>query len=134
MLKKILIGAFFVIACSACSLDDNGSDSSIETLPIKEAVVPDSFEFGKTYTLTVTYDLPDGCHSFYDLYYEYSGDARIVAVNSLVQGSQCVDVIKTESREFVVQVQQLEDYTFRFWKGVDNDGNDIFEDIVVPVN
>ncbi|MCK0130360.1 hypothetical protein MWU59_02495 [Flavobacteriaceae bacterium F08102] len=134
MLRNILITAFFVITCTACSLDDNGSDASIETLPIKEAIVPEAFEYGETYTLTVTYDLPDSCHSFYDLYYEYSGDTRIVAVNSLVIGDECSSEPKTETRDFVVHVQQVEDYTFKFWKGVDDEGNDLFEEIIVPVN
>lgn len=134
MFKKLIIVALFVVTCTSCNLDDDGTDASLETLPIKEAEVPTEFIFGRTYTLNVTYDLPDGCHSFYDMYYEYKGDARIVAVNALVSGNQCTEALIQETKNFVVQVEQREDYIFKFWKGKDNNGNDIFEEIIVPVN
>jgi len=73
MVKKILIITVFVFTLFSCSLDDDNSNFSIKTLPIKEVIVPDSFEFGQSYNITVFYDLPDGCHSFYDLFYQHDG-------------------------------------------------------------
>jgi hypothetical protein len=133
MRKQIILFALVVLLFSACNSDDN-SNFRIETLPIKEATVPNQFEFGKSYDLSVIYDLPNGCYSFYDLYYQYDGPARIVAVNSIVNSNlACTEALITQQFNFVVQVSQLDDYTFKFWKGEDELGNDLFEEITVPV-
>jgi len=129
----ILILALFTL--SSCSLgDDENTYVSIETLPIKQAIVPLEFEYGSIYTLKVVYDLPSGCHSFYNLFYKYENTARIIAINSLVNSNQaCTEALIEKEYEFEVSVSQRENYIFKFWKGIDNEGNDIFEEIVVPV-
>ncbi len=134
MIKNIVVSLLLVVTFSSCSLDDDSNTNlSFKTLPIKEAVFPDEFEFGSSYTVKVTYDLPDGCHSFYNLHYEYEGTSRIVAITALVDSNaNCTQAIIEKEYEFVVNVNQREDYTFRLWKGKDGKG-DIFEDIVVPV-
>jgi len=135
MIKNIVITFLLVFSFSSCSLDDDSNTHlSLKTLAIKEAVFPDEFEFGSSYTVKVTYDLPNGCHSFYNLYYEYKGTSRIVAITALVDSkASCTEAIIEKEYEFVVNANQREDYTFRLWKGEDSQGNDIFEDIVVPV-
>lgn len=135
MIKNILILILVITTFSSCSLDDDDSNLSIETLPIKEAMVPIEFEFGSIYKLKIIYDLPSGCHTFYDLYYQYENTARIIAVNSLVNDNlACTEALIEREYEFEVNVTQQEDYIFKFWKGTDNAGNDIFEEIIVPVN
>jgi len=134
MVKKFLISILVISTLLSCSLDDDNSNFKIETLTIKEAVVPAEFIFGQSYTLTVTYDLPSGCHYFYDLFYQHEGTSRIVAVNSIVDTNlACTEALIEEEFSFVVRVAQEEDYTFRFWKGTDTNGDDIFEDVIVPV-
>ncbi len=135
MIKNILLTFFLVFTFVSCSLDDDGNTNfALKTLPIKEAVVPAEFEFGSSYTIKVLYDLPDGCHSFYNLYYEYKGTSRIVAITAIVDlNATCTEAIIEKEHEFIVNISQSEDYTFRFWKGEDSQGDDIFEDIVVPV-
>jgi len=136
MFKKSLIITIVIFTLFSCSIDDDSSNLSIETLPIKEAIVPTEFIFGESYTLKVIYDLPSGCHSFYDLFYQYEGTARIVAINSIVDNNQtgCTLALIEKEYTFIVNVRQQEDYTFKFWKGTDGNGDDIFEEIVVPVS
>lgn len=138
MFKRFLIATMVVFASLSCSIDDSGkSDARIETLAVKSAIVPAIFELGSTYIITVTYDLPTSCHLFFDIYYQYDGTSRIVAVNALVNTSPtatCAAVVTEGEHSFKVVASQTEDYTFRFWKGKDADGQDIFEDIVVPVS
>jgi len=134
MIKNILTLALILLTVSSCSLEDENSNLSIETLPIKEAMVPQEFEYGAIYTLKVVYDLPSGCHSFYDLYYQYESTARIIAINSVVNTNlACTEALIEREFEFEVSVTQQEDYIFKFWKGTDSTGNDIFEEIIVPV-
>lgn len=137
MSKNFLIATLIISTLFSCSLDDNGNNSnlSLKTLPIKEFIVPDSFDFSESYEITVFYDLPDECHSFRNLFYQHQGTSRIVAVNSLVDDtSNCTLAIIEKEFTFIVNVTQSQDYTFKFWKGTDNNGDDIFEEVIVPVN
>lgn len=135
MIKKILILTFVFLGLTACSLDNTDEPNySFELLPVKTATVPAEFHYGESAIIKVTYDLPTACHFFYGLYYEYQVSSRIVAINSqVINTTSCAEVITEKEYEFDVQVLQHEDYTFKFWKGTDTSGNDIFEEIVVPV-
>ncbi len=134
-MKRLLLNLLLVFLLVSCSLDDDSNNFSIETLPVKEATVPIEFDFGSNYNITIKYDLPSGCHSFYNLYYKYEDTSRIVAVNSRVdQNDACTDDIREITYVFEVNVVQREDYIFKFWKGTDAGGENIFEEIIVPVN
>ena len=39
-----------------------------------------------------------------------------------------------EEYDLLVTAKQEEGYLFKFWKGTDNNGENIFEEVVVPVN
>jgi len=134
-MRRVVLNLLLLFLLVSCSIDDDSSNVSIETLPIKTAIVPTEFEFGSKYDITISYDLPSGCHSFYDLFYQYEGSSRTVAVNSLVdENGVCTDDIREIEYTFEVSVVQQEDYTFKFWKGTDAGGENIFEEIIVPVN
>ncbi len=135
MVKKFLVIILVITTLFSCSLNDDDSNFSIETLPIKEAIVPAFFDFGQSYEITVFYDLPDGCHSFYDLFYQYEGTSRIVAINALVDNkSVCTEALIAKEYTFILKATQAEDYTLKFWIGTDTNGDDIFEEVIVPVN
>ena len=56
------------------------------------------------------------------------------SMGSLVnENGPCTDDLREIEYTFKVNVVQREDYTFKFWKGVDGDGENIFEEIIVPV-
>ena len=135
-MKRVLLNLVLVFLFVSCSLDDdNANNFKLETLPVKEVIVPDEFIFGSMHNITITYDLPSGCHSFYDLFYQYEGTSRTVAVNSLVnENTACTDDLREREHTFEVNIVQREDYIFRFWKGVDAAGENVFEEIIVPVN
>jgi len=133
-MKRFILYFLLLVTIVSCNVDDDASNFELETLPVKEADVPSSFEFGNLEYVTIKYDLPNGCHSFYNLFYQYEGTSRIVAVNSLVNDREaCTEALIEQEYTFQVNVSQREDYTFRFWKGQDENGENIFEDIVVPV-
>lgn len=134
-MKKLLALAFFVVIFSSCS--DTGNDSPnfhYEILPIEEATIPATFEWNETYDITIKIQLPNGCHTFHNLYYRHDGTNRIVAAYSLVADDiTCTEALITKEHTFQVKATQEEDYVFKLWKGVDDDGEDIFEEITVPV-
>ena len=134
MFKKILITTVIIFTLFSCSIDNDNSNFKIETLPIKEAIVPSEFILGEIYTLKVTYDLPNECYSFYDLFYKRVGTSREVAINATLDlNLNCTQTVIEKEYIFTVNALQREDYIFKFWKGKDNNGNDIFEEVIVPV-
>lgn len=134
MKKLVLILTTFIVI-TGCSSDDDYNNVSLKTLPIKEASVPDEFIFGESYQITIKYDLPNGCYSFKNLYYQYDNDTRIIAVNTFfTEDIACTEAIIEEEYTFDVLASQREDYIFKFWKGKDANDEDVFEEIIVPVN
>jgi hypothetical protein len=133
-MKKIVLLLMSVILFSSC-IDDDGPKYAYEILTIDEATVPESFTFGESYDVTVKYTLPNSCYSFHSLYYEYQDTTRVVAINALVRTDiNCTEEAIERDYTFEVNVTQQEDYVFKFWKGEDADGENIFEEVVVPVN
>ena len=78
-----------MVSCS----DDDSYEYHYELLPIEEALVPDEFEYGKIYSTSVKYIVPDDCYINSDILYEYNDDARNVAVISLVIDSDDCETI-----------------------------------------
>lgn len=133
-MKRFFLFAVVALLCISCSLDDDTPNFELKTLPIKEAEVPAEFIFGETYDITVTYDLPNGCHIFQSLFFQQEANERIVAINALVDlQSACTEAIIEESYTFELTALQQTDYVFKFWKGVDANGEGIFEEVIVPV-
>lgn len=120
----------------SCLNNENDTPNyTFEYLPIDSAITPASFTFGEIDTISVKYSLPNGCYSFDRIYYETKDTTRIVAVSAFVQlDADCTEMIIEEEKKFVVKASQEEDYVFKFFKGVDSNGDNIFEEVIVPVN
>lgn len=133
-MKKLLL-VLSVLFLASCTIDNNNDDVRIQFLAIDDAVTPSSLTFGSTVDITINYTLPSGCYTFYELYYVPEGTTRTVAVRALQNLTDpCTLATISENYTFPLTVTQTEDYTFRFWKGTDNEGNDIFEEVIIPVN
>lgn len=133
-MKKILLILLAIFTVTAC-LDDDSTNFRYEYLPIDDIITPASFTFGKVDSITVKYTLPSGCYSFSNLYYEYQDTTRIVAINALVNlDDACTQSTIEGQYKFPVEALQEEDYLFKFYKGKDNDGKSVFQEVVVPVN
>ncbi|MGB0879820.1 MAG: hypothetical protein ACPGTO_04575 [Polaribacter sp.] len=127
----LLCSLFLFYSC----LNNPDPDFTYEYLPIDEAITPVSFTFGQVDTIKLKYSLPDGCHSFDDLYYESQNTTRVVAITAfVVLGRDCAQETIQEEYKFTIRATQQEDYLFKFWKGKDSQGNNIYEEVVIPVN
>ncbi|MDP4989184.1 MAG: hypothetical protein NWP54_03415 [Polaribacter sp.] len=131
-MKKIILLFSFALFLFSCSETEPTIEFKI--LPIKEAQTPAFFEHGTIDTISVKYDLPNGCHQFWSGYYEYDKNARIVAVNAINDlESICTQTVIEKEIKIPIQILQQENYLFRFYKGKDTNGKSIFEEIEVPV-
>ena len=134
MLKKITLLCLSIVLFSSC-LDDNEPNFSFDLLPVDEFTVPTSFTFGEKDTIAIKYTLQNSCYYFNNLYYEYQDTTRVVAVRTMISlNDACGEVSSQKEYKFEVNVTQEEDYIFKFWKGKDSSGENIFEEVIVPVN
>jgi hypothetical protein len=133
VVKKIFFVIFAVLAMVSCS-DDDSFDYHYELLPIEDATVPEEFEYGKIYDISLKYIVPDDCYVNSDILYEYDQDARNVALISLVLESNDCETIELEDQlTFQVHALQASPYIFRFWQGEDDTGEPIYLTVEVPV-
>lgn len=136
-MKKLFLLGFLICFVSACSPDDGDFPTFYyETLPIESVDMPEEFAFGNTYQISMTYLKPSGCHLFNDFYYVTEFNQRTVAVITTVfPDEECETFDNNEEEEvfFNFQVNNTETYTFRFWKGEDEGGNDTYLIVEVPV-
>jgi len=137
-MKKLSILTFIAIILFSCTTDDDSPNFHYETLPVEEAIIPESFEWNETYDITLEYKLPSTCHTFFSVYYEHDQDdetKRIIAVISRVTDDAiCSDESRTKEHTFQIEATQEEDYVFKIWKGTDPENDeDIFEEITVAV-
>lgn len=119
----------------SCSLDDDRDDFNLEILPIESVDIPDSFTIGQTYPITVTYLKPSTCHLFREFYYDKENNIRTVAViDYKFLRNDCED-LEDELVEatFNFHVTSNGSYIFKFWQGEDNNGDNQYLTIEVPV-
>jgi hypothetical protein len=134
-MKKFMLLFLGVFLFYSCLNNDNDTSFTYEYAPIDEAITPTSFTFGETDSIKIKYTFPNGCYSFDRIYYQHQDTTRIVAVTALVELSKpCTLAIIEGEYTFPVKATQREDYIFKFFKGTDSDGENIFEEVVVPVN
>ena len=134
-MKKISLLLLGLLIFTSCLNHDDAPNFTYKFLTIDDATTPESFTFGETDTISVRYSLPSDCYSFDQIYYETQDTARIVAVSALViLDTDCTEEVVQEEKKFVVTASQTEDYVFKFFKGKDSEGENIFEEVIVPVN
>jgi len=133
-MKKILLVSVLFLSFVSCNKDNGFPPIKLSVAPITILDVPQRFEFGKTYQLTLTYNLPSSCYQFFDVDYEYNGTERNIKV-LIYENTEaiCPQTTVTDKQDIFVKVTQHEDYTFNIWKGKNQYGQDIIGKIVVPV-
>ena len=134
-MKKILaiVSLFFVLI--SCSVEDDTPNFYSVVLPIIEVEVPQEFVIGETYPIKVWYQRPSTCHAFNGFYYDKYLNERTVAVQNIVTEAGNCQSLEDEIVEvsFDFYVTSNGSYIFKFWQGVDDNGEDIFLEIEVPV-
>ena len=134
-MKKILFLIVFTLSILSCSVDDNNPSFHYEVLPIESVTIPEEFILGETYTIYMTYIKPSGCYVYNNFYYESELNQRTIAIiNTVYNNSNCQtsDVI-FEEVSFNFMVNNNGTYIFKFWQGEDENGDDIYYIVEVPV-
>jgi len=131
--NRVFFVIFSFIIFVSCSNDD-GPTYHYELLAVEDVDLPDEFEYGKVYNVSLKYILPDDCYISSDVLYEYDLDMRNVAVISTVlDDKDCFPVDFEDNISFKVKALQTETYVFKFWQGEDEQGEPIYLIKEVPV-
>ena len=68
-MKRLVVFCLTLMLFASCSVDDDSTSFSFEVLPVESVDIPDEFELGETYPITVSYLRPSTCHGFKEFYY-----------------------------------------------------------------
>lgn len=135
-MKRIIFTCLLSVILFSCSFgDDEFTYLTKDLLPIDEIVLPDSFNYEEQYTITFKYTLPRECYYYNSLYYSVKDSTRTLAVEAVVDMTDdaCEEVAEQLEGEFILTAAQTEDYIFKIWKGKDENDENIYEEVIVPV-
>lgn len=118
----------------SCSNDD-GNNFHYEYIPVDSVVLPSEFKKDSIYELPFKYVRPTTCHFFDGFYYDRNSNIRTIAiVNGVVEQDNCTTAPINPMTEILRFIPTTEaSYIFKLWKGEDSNGNDIYDEIEVPV-
>ncbi|MFY0481777.1 hypothetical protein ACI6PS_04160 [Flavobacterium sp. PLA-1-15] len=141
-MKKIALLLLAVITLGSCSLEEGNNQPTFyyEILPVESFQVPESVAVGRNYEIKMTYKKPSNCHVYEGCYYKTEGYTTIVGIQTYVlDNPECQELENPEPLEVVFdfKVEGIQNasqpYVFKFYKGKDVNGNDVFEEVSIPV-
>lgn len=126
------------LVIASCSLDDGGVNFHYAPLQIVNATVPDTFDFGNTYTINVDILRPDDCTltDSFDVRRSATDTTNIRTVSAIgiiLDKDECAEVNQEIQDSFQFEVRYTEPYIFRFYTGDNENGDAQFLEIRVPV-
>lgn len=137
MKKYAFLVILFIVSLTSCSIESDDSVTLyLEVLPIENVEVPEQFVYGQTYEIRMTYSKPNSCYEFNDFIYEINEQERTVALVNTVYVSEnaaCVPEPEQETVQFNFKVTGTEAYLFKFYQGEDEEGENLYYTVEVPV-
>lgn len=136
-MKKLFLFLTLITTLVSCTLDnDNTSTSySYEVLAVASYEVPATFKLGETYEIKLKYQKPSTCHIFQGIYYSKDLNTRTIAIQTAIKNNQTctTEVPPLSEASFNFMVTNTGSYIFKFYKGKDASGTDIFEEKEIQV-
>lgn len=142
-MKKLFLLVLCTLVFTGCEIEDDEPYLVHEYAEVTGTDLPEFFERGKLYEITVTYALPTACHSGSGLEVNRGSvagegyrDIYIAGVASHRSDlTECNEESEDLEREvsFTMRIDQSDPYTFYLWEGVDIDDKNIFTEVEVPV-
>ena len=138
-MKKLFLLFFSITIFLSCYPDDPGNRFHYEILKIESFVMPTEIVKDNIYPITIRYKRPTTCHYFNNLYYSKSDNTRTIAVESIVEERDNCLALTDNNPEiehtFNFSVKENTGYTylFKFYKGKNDAGESIFEEVSITV-
>ena len=133
-MKKALILLVGLILFS-CSSNDDSLYNYQDPMPIELVDLPEEFILNEEYEITITYLKPTTCHVFNDiLYQEDNNISTVIVIGTVFQNNgNCTDLNTEFEANFNFTANNIGSHIFKFWKGLDDNGEDIYLIVEVPV-
>lgn len=127
---------FVVFGLSSCKLEDDRVNFRFVPLQILSADVPEAFELNETYEIRVRYLRPSACVFFegFDITKEGVTTRNVVAIGTDFYDEVCTQAVEEQEASFNFICLYEDTYLFRFWTGEDENGNQQYLEVEVPVN
>lgn len=136
-MKKYLFLFLAISLFIGCDDDDdyNEHEYHLEYVAAINTDLPVEFEYGRTYRIDITIELPNSCYFNYNLFdYFYEEATRIIyPIAHVDDDTTCTPNIKESTISIPVQALQAEPYIFKIYIGQDANEQDMFEEYIVPV-
>lgn len=134
-MKKIVLFIVIITSFISCTIDNDNPRYTYDILPVESYTVPASFELGKTYEIKLKYQKPTACHIFQGIYYDKNLNTRTVAIQTVFESDKnCTENLPPVSEvSFNFIVNNTGSYIFKFYKGKDTNGEDIFDNVEISV-
>ncbi|MEZ2413785.1 hypothetical protein ACA086_02400 [Muriicola sp. E247] len=131
-----LILFFLALVFQSCKLEDDSVNFNFIPLQIVSADLPQSFELNETYEIRVRYLRPSGCVFFegFDITKEATTTRNVVAIGTEFYEDPCTQAIEELEATFNFICLYDDTYLFRFWSGENENGEQQYLEIEVPVN
>jgi len=126
----------FSVTLFSCSENDQ-LDIEYESVNLSTDRVeaPDVFRFNHINKIRVYFTFPNQCYRKpYADVSPFGGNRRRVELYAVeLLNTPCSQTSRLESIEIPVFADSNSDYTFVFWKGFNANGEEIYEEIIIPV-
>ncbi len=136
-MKKIslLLLMIGLLGLTGCGDDDGSTGFQFVLLEVTEANFPEAFTVGETYSIEVTYQIPDACTFFetFDIIGTGQTERRVVAIASRFPEDACTLDIEERTSTFQFEVFYDQLHVFHFFTGRDANGEDQFLTYEIPV-
>ena len=134
-MKKIFLFLSILFMLCSCTIDEE-QHFHYELLPVESVEIPNEFQLGETYSIKIRYNRPTSCHSFNGFYYDSYLNTRTIAVRTIVfEQDNCTELTNNLVEEIIhFYVTSSGPYTFKFWQGTNDAGEDVFLEYEIPVN
>ena len=134
MKNRIIILLILAVVLTSCSIENDYPSFYTETIPIESVNMPQEFVFGDTYEIEITYNRPTTCYLFNNFFYDVVENERTIAViNTVYTNTTCTATDESVSINFTLSITSTETYVFKFFQGKDENGEDQYYIVEVPV-
>lgn len=133
---KWLVGLFILGGILVSCLDDEPTlEIAYQYRPIDSIQIDTIMPSRQVTEIKTFFTTTNGCQDFFDYEYSILGNERTVAViTSEILEESCTAVTEAQSFTLQFKPESSGTYTFRFWGGIDENGDDIFiiREIEIP--
>lgn len=114
---------------------ESGENFQFLTLEVTSAELPEAFDHNQQHRIAITFERPDDCTFFhdFDISVVTATERNIVVIGSMLVGDDCLE--NNGQGEAVLNFTAIETvpYTFRFYTGVNENGEPEYLEYIVPV-